>query len=186
MAYSGKYSGCKAFVYADGKEAISKETTIAEYNSTKLIVFINGSLPEFKENDKVSLLLFLPKSLIEFQGIIRKIDTQGNREITLFKGHEKESREEKRYDMNAWGIVEGLCVGDSTVPIIPGVNLLIVNISKGGVLVRMQAGLLNIGTSFRFRIEVSGRETILNACVKRIRILEDKEVEYGCILTSKV
>lgn len=185
MAYSGKYNGCKVFIYTEGKEKLSIDTTIVEYNSVKLNIFVNGSLPELKDNDKVSLVLLLDTTIIEYQGVIRRADTSGNREITLFKGHEKEDREERRYELNITSIIEGLLVGSNIVVINPGAVAVIVNISKSGILVRMKAGILNKGTSFRIRMDVSGVGTVLDAKVMRLRLLSENEVEYGCVLLGK-
>ena len=176
---------CKVFINAEKGNQLVAKTVILDYDSERMAITVDGSNFQMKENEKVSLLVLHASSVYEYLGIVRRKDVSGRQEITLFKGHEKEDRESIRYVVNVPGKVEGIFIGNMKAALNPPPEILIVNISTSGILMRTMASTFNVGTSFQFSMSINSNKTVLTAIITRVNHLGNNEFEYGCSLTGR-
>lgn len=184
--YTNDYRGCKVYIHELEHGTTLAISTIKEFDKPRLIVIVEGDFPVLKENQKISLLILCKDTLWEYQGITRRKDSFNNWEIAMFRGREKENRHSIRYTLNAPAKIEKLITSNLSVPLKTYAKTQIVNISTNGILIRTTLNLLNIGTCFQIKLNVSSNCTTLTACVERIHCITGEEIEYGCRLINKI
>lgn len=186
MAYPNSFKNCKVFIHSLTNKNVSHDSVILEHDKQRIVITIKGSLSMFAENDKVSLLIIDKSAIYEFKGTVRKEESSETREIALFSGKEKESREAARYAVNLSAKVEGLIIGKGILPINPPAYVQILNISSTGMLIQTSANIFNLETNFRIRINMGSSESIFLAKVMRVHSINGTLTEYGCIFTGRV
>lgn len=185
MNFSEDIKGCKVFVHAEENENIVCDSKITEYDRSKITVQLEDSLNEFRENDKVFLLIVKKDAILEFRGTVRKVNSRGSREIALFKGRAKEDRESARYNVNVPAEVEAILIEGRVTTLTPPVDVTITNISTTGISMRTGANIFNVKTRFLIKLNLGESETAFRTCVKRRKAVEDNIYEYGCALEAR-
>lgn len=175
----------RIFIYDLKKEHTVADTYIQTCDTERMIISISHSLEGLLENDKVSVLILLKDSILEYKGTVRRVSHTGYSEIALYQGHNKEDRKAVRYKVNVPARIDNLLISNRPVPLRTPLNGTVINISTNGILVRTSLNAFNIGTSFQLMILMNELPITLNTCVQRMEMINETEAEYGCELTGK-
>lgn len=185
MSYFNDYSGCKVLIYTEKNEKKIGETVVKRHDKERNIIELENELPLLKEHEKVSLIILEKYTVLECKGTVRKRGGQDHRDIALYQEQIKDKREETRYPTSLKGKAENLIIGGKRVPLSETLDILILDISKDGILIRTKINTFNVGTAFQIKMDINGKETVLNAQVKRIDLVDGSMAQFGCKLTGR-
>lgn len=175
------YIGKKVIIYDETNKKTIGRSVILEYDRAIQQIVVDSQGLEADGHEHVSVLVFGDKGLYEYKGTIRKATIHGKLGIALYKGKPKEDRAYTRYSLHASAIIEHLVIGSKLVSLRKTLEMEVINLSVNGILLRGNANLLNIGTSFELKLQIDGSsQALLNTTVVRIKRLDPETTEYGC------
>ena len=162
----------------DGR--VVADTKILRYSKDNNICFVAADSLADKGSYNVTVLIFGPDTLYEYEGNIAGGVVDNTVAVLLGRHREKEERRKQRYAISTKGIVTELCFGDREVKLGKPMVLMTVNMSSKGILVKMDSGSLEKGDCFRMIIPVEGRTLTFFCTVVRIQNDDMLTEEYGC------
>ncbi len=134
---------------------------------------------------KVILIILLKDSIIHYYGTVRPTLAMGQVEVALYRGSEKEDRKHKRYNLMVNGVVDAMIIEGQTITLSKAIATTVINISRGGVLVRAESSSFLVGAILRLKINMNDEEETLLFCrVVRMNELTTTEAEFGCQLEN--
>lgn len=175
---------CKVIIYDYESKRLVAEATVLEHDRALLTITVDNRVFAGKEVEQVSLLILAGDIIYEYEGNIRKANARGRRPIALHHGQQKEDRAATRYIVNLPARVETVLIAGKPVALRSPLEVVVVNISTEGVLIRTAIGALNIRTSFQLQMTISESDTVINSCVARIQPVDSQNAEYGCKFIS--
>lgn len=179
MPSQENFHGCKVFFYQGANRIRIAESTVLDFEHDSLSLTVSDRLEFLTPNTQVTLLILRDGRAHEFCGVMRRVLGRA-REVTLYQGREKESRQAARYEVDLPARVSGVFLVQSRIlPLATPLDARVINLSEKGVLLRTRA-ILNHGTRFQMLVNTGAGEMKINACVKRVRTLTEGEAEYGC------
>ncbi len=134
---------------------------------------------------KVILIILLSDRIIHYYGTVRPTLVMGRIEVALYRGSEKEDRKHKRYKLLVDGIVDSMMIEGQVIALSKEIPVDVINISRGGVLIRGERSSFLIGAILRLRINMNEKEeTSLFCKVVRMNEISTIEAEFGCQLEN--
>lgn len=172
----------KSTVIIQDKELGDKsiKAPIINFDKAQRRITIDGKYFPADRAPMVSMLIIEKNSITECQGIVRKMDINGKREITIFNVKTKEDRSADRYDMNVKAIIESLIIADKTIPSEPLIEVTIKNLGANGALVNTNSTMLGINSSFVLKLNMGGNTIKVKATVVRIAGTAENGQDLGC------
>ncbi len=166
----------------DGK--VVADTRIKRYEPvTNSFVISADSLTE-KSYYQVTAMVFGEDDLYEFEGSIKGTVIENEVEISLGKRRKKEDRKRPRYRLSASGLVTEIYFEKHGIRLHKPMFFKTINMSSGGVLLRMDSGSFERGNRFKGVIPVEGRK--LEFICEIVRTQNDNRLteEYGCRIAN--
>lgn len=178
--YSKGLKGSRALIKDIDNGELLAETVIADHDVVNNIITISKDHLGRGGNDKVSVLVFAPKGLFEYNGTIRRDSSGINTEIAIYKEKEKNDRKFLRYDLVADGVVDALYIDDKLVELRRGIPIHVKNISANGIL--FSAGIDDFPDKQKFRLnmDLRGKKFVQIYQVVRTQKPTTATIEYGC------
>ena len=172
-----KFKGCAVYIYDMSGKLLAKSTVLS-HDTANSTIFIS-SVPELSDQTKYNLLILTAPSPHAFS-CITDISRQGI-SLKLFRGEQKEQRSNERYVINgSAGIAVYVCDG-KTFNLHTPQDAQIVNISKGGVRLKMKPKSLSLDDVVQINVKTGAVPKVLTAHVVNLQDNE-KYSEYGCKL----
>ena len=135
------------------------DTRIIRFIKDRNICYISADSIAQKGNYNVTVLIFGPDKLYEYEGNLTGAVIDNEMVVLLGRHREKENRRKRRYKLLTKGIITELCFGDREVRLNKPMKLMTVNMSSDGILVKMDSGSFEKGdcwiTGRLFSIAVS-------------------------------
>lgn len=156
------------------------KAAIINYDKARQIITIDSRYFISDESPRVTMLILLAESIIECQGVVRKFDSLGYREIAVFNTKEKESRTSVRYALQADAVIENILIAGGTSPLAESFPVTLRNISSSGALLSTSRTDLDIGTTFQLKLKIGGNDVVIHTSVVRIVSSKDGVMELGC------
>lgn len=160
------------------------KATITKYDKACQVITLDAKYFESNEVERVSMLVLTKESIIECQGVVRKYDSLGYREIALFNAKEKESRNSIRYMLHTEAVIENFLIAGKVIPIKEPIVVMVENLSSSGALLSTSSNLFNVRSSFQLKLNINGNNVVINTSVVRIVNLKDGVKELGCSFIS--
>lgn len=180
MSYLIDYKGCKTVVRDVQSHQVIADTTILEYDKKTAVATLDSSDFNTLDCTRITMLVLYEGVLYEFHGNIRRPAPPGRVVIAMFKGRVKEDRTARRYAVNAPAMIESLIINGRQEPLPYPEPATIINISTGGMLLRVESMKIGAAASFRVRLMIDGTPTYLNNCAVRTHKKGPGYIEYGC------
>lgn len=171
-------------IRTNDEKKLTVKTAILNYDKAKHLITINGKYFEPEETPRVSLLILEDNNIIECQGVVRKQDSFGRRDISIFNIRSKESRSAVRYNINTKATIENIIIAGKVVPLGHAIEVSVENISTDGVLICTEHPSFNVDSSFQLRINIAGNDVLINTCIVRTFVDTDGERKFGCRFIS--
>lgn len=143
------------------------DTRIIRFIKDRNICYISADSIAQKGNYNVTVLIFGPDKLYEYEGNLTGAVIDNEMVVLLGRHREKENRRKRRYKLLTKGIITELCFGDREVRLNKPMKLMTVNMSLDGILVKMDSGSFEKGDCFRMVINVENRALIFYCSVVR-------------------
>jgi len=172
-----KFDGCGAYIYDEAGTLLLK-TTVVDHDTVNSIIEIEEA-PEIADRGKYDVLILTAPSPHTFSCIAEvKLDRI---DLKLFRGERKEQRNNVRYVVNGQVEVTGYIHDNKVFPLHTPQEAILVNLSKGGVRLRMKLNSLSLDDMVQIKIQVGDKPKVLSAHVVNTLDTEDSS-EYGCKL----
>lgn len=160
------------------------DTVIIEHDTIKNVITTAKERFGKGDNTKVSVLVFAPKGLLEYNGTIRKEISSLNTEIAIYKEKERNDRKYLRYEMSAEGNIDALFFNNKLVELRRSIVVHIKNISANGVLFQSGADEFEPKQIVRLNIDLKGKAFTQIYQILRIQNKTLATAEYGCKLVG--
>ncbi len=166
----------------DGK--VVADTRIKRYESVTNSFVISADSLTDKSYYQVTAMVFGEDNLYEFEGSIKGTVIENEVEIFLGRRRQKEDRKRPRYRLSASGLVTELYFERHGIKLHKPMFFKTVNMSSGGVLLRMDSGSFEKGNLFKVVIPIEGRK--LEFICEIVRTQNDNRLteEYGCRIAN--
>lgn len=175
------YKNRRIIIYDIDSKSVLADTVILAADKQHYVVTVSRVVFSTKIPTRVSVLIFLDQALHEYLGTVRKVELlTSSVDIALFKGNAKENRTVQRYEINRPATVEHLVIAKQLVAVPEPIDVMVVNLSTAGCLLRANTSLFNVNTAFQLTMDSSGTQIVLQAKVLRIQRIDAGTVEYGC------
>lgn len=176
-----EYVGCRIIVQDTNSNTTIADTKVLSCDRQNDVVTLSRTVFSKELPERVSVLVFADQQLFEYRGTVRKGRiSQGLVDIALYRGRNKESRGEKRYIVNTIAIVDHLIIGKKPIPLRKRLEVLVVDMSSGGCLIKADSGFFNVNSSFLLTIEYMGSTMTISTTVLRIKTIDAHTAEFGC------
>jgi hypothetical protein len=182
MAEKPALVGCPVHIYdSAGKLLLSSKITDHDRKNER--VEIEGSVPGAKKGDVCRLYVATPPAPCEYTGRVF-ISGYESTIFAIYARKEKETREHERYPVKTKAVIESMVYAGKSYALHTPAEVLILNISKGGVKVRAPLGAMAIGNKFEIRLKIGERYELLLAEVMNAFDSENNSTDYGCRLSA--
>lgn len=171
------YKGCTAVIKSQNDDS-EVRTTILEHDSNFMTIEVQGRLKGMEAGDQVTILVMLPNTAHEFNGVLRKVGGVSS-SMTMFNGKVREGRGAIRYLTNSPAEVGHLVFAQQLVPLLHPLQVLLINVSTSGALIRAQSNSFVQDAVAELRININGKETVLQGTVVRVCDIDETTSEYG-------
>ena len=175
---SDNYTGCTVLIYdMNGDHLI--DTVVADHDRDEQRINTMAMPDELHINDSCNLLILTSPTPCEYLGKVKKVG--GNVFIAIFQGHERENRKATRYAVNAPALIDTLITEGRVHTLYTPIQVVLINISTGGVRFRAPYYSLDNGDVFQMRMVISKNNKKL---ITRVLNHIDKEPvysDYGCL-----
>lgn len=178
MAVMGmNYKGYTAIVKGQDNGS-EMRTVILEHDTNFMTIEVKGRPNGIAIGEHVNILVLLPGSAHEFSGVLRKCNgtTTG---MTLYNGRVKESRGATRYVANSPALVAHLIYSGQLVPLCNPLNVLLVNVSTSGALIRTKPNSFAKDAEAELKMNTGDSETVVQGVVVRVHDIDEGATEYG-------
>ena len=172
-----KFKGCAAYIYDEAGKLLVRSTVTAHNagNSSLDIPYADG----ITDQANYELLIMTTPSPFAFS-CIAGID--GDRiTLKLLRGEVREQRSSVRYEINGNATVVAYLYEGRAYALHTPQEAVLVNISKGGVRLKMKKNSLSIDDLVHVNIQIGDKPKILTAHVVNLCDIDDSS-EYGCEL----
>lgn len=185
MDFSANYTDCRAFISC-AESGMIAEVTIVFHNKEYMTISVQGPFQEAVGNEVVTVLILTDDGLVhEFCGRIRHSTTDPTRaEISLFRGHQKEDRNSKRYIVNTPALVENLITPEGKRPLNRAVEVVLTNLSTAGVMFTAPPNSFTLNSVVEIKLKVNTSIKAMQGRIVRVRNLDNACTEYGCELVA--
>lgn len=175
------YTGCIVFVY-DMERNLILETIISGYDEREISIEVPNS-PKLADNSMCEVFILTAPTPYAYEGRvrIRGISTV----ITLFRGHEKESRRDSRYKLAGSAAIDTYICDGKQYPMHTPVNANLINISRNGIRFGTKFNALSEGDRFKLHLCIAGSSKYLTAEVINAVDRGKESSEYGCHLVGE-
>ena len=175
MAFN--FVGCAVYIN-DEYENLLAESTVTAHNKYNSIIDIKY-VPELKDQGKYNLLILASPSPYTYSCIadVQRRDIK----LKLFHGGKKEQRSTVRYAVNGSVAIIAYIDEGRVFKLHSPMEAVLVNISQGGVRLRMKPNSLLVGDTITMYIKVGEAPKLLTATVVNTKDNEGS-AEYGCRL----
>lgn len=180
MKYENALKNRRIIIRRTRDGEIIADTKILRFNSSTNSVAISADSLSVREDCNVSVLIFGVNNLYEFGGNIRGVVIENEIDVLLGKRKEKENRKKTRYPVMIGGCIKNIKIKDINVKLRTPIEVVTVNMSSNGVLIRADSGCFEIGSKFIIVMEIEKKEMELSCEVVRIQDCKPRTEEYGC------
>lgn len=172
--------GCKVQIKDMNTDQLVMNTKITAYDTVHKILTVSAGGMKYKEDIKVSLLVFRKNEIYEYFGNLRKPLVSNELEISLCHGKKKEGRKNRRYGIVADGVVRGIEIEGQMIQLRKPIEITTKNISANGVLIEAMAG--SFQRKNRIRLEIDFGDSGIRSDYEVVRIQNQTlwTEEYGC------
>ncbi len=173
------FRGCNVVIKDRQSDEVFCKTQVVEYNRNMNQIFLFGVSRESLQKH-VMVIISHPTGVYEYQGNVRKRNSDGLLEISLFQKKEPKKRQNKRFDLHV----------DVPVNHLPGYEpddekiVNVQNISVSGILVHTEQDMLKLGDVFYVHLPINGELLAVKTKVVRLQGKTDNGYEYGCSFES--
>ncbi len=164
---------------SDEKGNILLRTKAVDYYKEFTVLEVEGTLSREMTAGRVSVLILQPGNVYEFLATVKKIKASTT-QLTLFSGHQKESRAATRFAVSEPASIVSLIFGDRHMPLLNPINIFVINLSRTGVLFKSKPEYFELGMKPELRIKIKDTEAVLSTTVVRIKNIDAYSTEYGC------
>ena len=172
------FENCSVLVYTEDGGFVA-EGMVVEHDRNDMSVVISHPLSDIRQGVRVNLLIIHSGGASEFLGTARK--TVGStREITLFNHRHRTGRTSTRHQVNTPAMVRHLLVNGEMQPLAEPIEVLVVNISTTGALLKCKEGSFSVGMVMEISLKIGDNDTILYGTVVRDNPCADGNCDYGC------
>ena len=175
-----KLEGCVAYLYNESGDLLLR-TTVSAYDPLKNSIEIDEA-PELTDKSRYNLLILTEPSPHKYS-CIAEIKNDRVR-LKIFNGEKKELRSSVRHTVNGRVKITAYLFEGKAYKLHTPQEALLVNISKGGVRLRMKANSLTIDDLVHINIQTGETQKILPALVVNM-FSPDENAEYGCKLVLR-
>ncbi len=178
------FRGCEVVLKDSRSGDVLCKTQVVEYNRSANQIYLFGIERDTLQRH-VAVTIIHPSGVYEYQGNVRKKNTDGLLEISLFqkketKKEETTKRQSKRFDLSANVQVNQLSGKNPVDEHIVNVQ----NISVSGILVHSQDNLLKVGDTFIVHLPINNEMIAVKTKVVRLHGKTKNGYEYGCAFES--
>ncbi len=183
--FENDYSGCRVIVKDTNTQKIISDTKIIEYHKEFHSILVRLPTGTNVRTERFSLLIFTQSELVAYSGTVRKDFNLGYTEIALYSGKQKEDRKAARYNVNITGSVDALLFDDGSekkqlIKLNKPLDVLVINMSSGGVLVSTLPDCFRINTLIRLVVTLDSDVTTLYCQIVRFVDININNAQYGC------
>ena len=175
MSFS--FVGCAIYINDESGKKIAASTVTAHnrYNSVIDIKYV----PELADQGRYNLLILTSPSPYTYSCIaeVKSRDIK----LKLFRGEKKEQRSATRYAVNGTVSIIAYLDEGKVFKLHSPLSAVLVNISQGGLRLRMKPNSLSIGDTISLYIMAGEAPKVLTAMVVNLKDNDDNS-EYGCKL----
>jgi hypothetical protein len=182
MADKQELVGSPVHIY-DEKNNLLMSSRITDHDKKNERIDIDGPKPGAKKGDVCRIYIATPPTPCEYMA---RVFLMGYSSTTfaLYKRQEKEIREHTRYPVKTTAMIERMVYGGQSYALHTPAEVLILNISKGGVKVRAAYNAMAVGNKFEIRLKIGQRYEVLLAEVMNAFDIEKINTDYGCRLCA--
>lgn len=171
-------------VVSDGRtgERIAN-ATVRAYDPENQVITVDGRLVDPALCKQTAILLFRRGIVYRYDGSVQPSKQSGLTEIVLTNGRPKEDRATPRHSIHVPARIEWASAGGQEGWLNPPLEVVVRNISAGGLFFRGMAHAFPVGTRLRLRMEIGGQDTRMLMTVIHADPPEDLDSSgYGCKL----
>ena len=173
------FNGCAVYIYDLSGKLIAK-TTVVLHNTANSAIDVSF-VPELADQSKYNLLILHAPSPYSFTCVcVAKGDVTT---LLLVDGDVKEQRSDFRYEMSGTVNVLAYLYEGKAFKLLTPIAAGLVNISKGGMRLRMKPNSLSIDDMIHVSLDIGDKRRILNAHIVNLDNADDY-AEYGCELLA--
>ena len=175
-----KLKGCAVYFY-DESGALLLKTTVSAYDPLKNSIEVDKA-PELADKSRYNLLILTEPSPHRYSCIAEIINDRVI--LKIFNGEKKEMRSNVRHTVNGHVKITAYLFEGKAYRLHTPQDAVLVNISKGGVRLRMKANSLSLEDLVHINIQTGDTQKILSALVVNM-FSDDETAEYGCKLVLR-
>ena len=173
------FNGCAVYIYDLSGKLLAK-TSVVEHNTANSAIDVSF-VPDLADQSKYNLLILHAPSPYAFTCIcVAKDDITT---LLLVDGDVKEQRSDSRYEMNGTVNVLAYLYEGKAFKLLTPLEAGLVNISKGGMRLRMKLNSLSIDDVIHVSLNIGDNRRVLSAHVVNLNNTDDY-AEYGCELLA--
>ena len=168
------FNGCPVYIYNSSGKLLAK-TTVVEHNTANSAINVSF-IPELQDQSKYNLLILSNPSPYAFSCV--SVVNGDLLTLLLIEGDVREQRSDSRYEMNVTVSVIAYLFEAKAYRLLSPLKAVLVNISKGGIRLRMKPNSLSIDDMIHVSLDIGDKRRILSAHVVNLNNADDY-AEYG-------
>ena len=172
------YTNCPVIIYDINNEHIA-DSFITEHDKRSGTILIASLLNNLEQGAKVNIIIVHAGGVASYNGSLRKARGEEH-EIALYNEKHRQARGSHRHKLNTPGTINNIITKDGKQQLNPPLQVIVVNISTTGTLVKAVPGYFKLGAIIEIHLTIHGKEAILLATVVRETKNADSTINYGC------
>ncbi len=175
------FTGNRAVIYYKEGQSEGLEAKVVSHNKQFHTIMVSSrDIKLLNSYSHVLVIIFADGQLVNYKGTVRKSHDSSSVEIAIYNGTNQESRRHKRFDVNISAFVDRLVISDQSVTLRKPFDILFLNMSSSGALIRTYPGVFFLGTVFRTTVDINGSDMVVLCIVVRVSEKDIETCDYGC------
>jgi hypothetical protein len=174
--------GCPVHIY-DTANKLLLSSKITDHDRKNERIEVESTIPGAKKGEECRIYIATPPTPCEYKGRVFLLGYTSTT-FALYGRKEKEIREHTRYPVKTTAVIESMVYAGKSYALHTPAEVLVLNISKGGVKVRAPYNAMVVGCKFEIRLKIGERYELLLAEVMNASDLEKTNTDYGCRLCA--